>query len=159
MPRRPVVVDIGCGDFAVGSRLVDLAAVYHACDAVPELIDRNRQTFSIPGLAFAVVDAVVDPLPPGDVVIVRQVFQHLRNDQIAAIVRRLSQYKTWIITEHVPAGIFKPNIDKLADGGNRLPNSGVVLTEKPFKVKPQRSVTLCETEEYGGVIRTIAYRF
>ena len=160
MPRRPVVVDIGCGDFAVKSRLVDLAAAYHACDAVPELIERNRQTFSIPGLTFAVVDAVADPLPSGDVVIVRQVFQHLRNDQIAAIVRKLSQYKTWIICEHVPAGIFKPNIDKLADGNNRMHlNSGVVLTERPFKVKPRQSVILCESIEFGGVIRTIAYRF
>jgi hypothetical protein len=60
MPRRPVVVDIGCGDFAVGSRLVDLAVAYNACDAVSELIERNRRTFSIPGLAFTVVDAVVD---------------------------------------------------------------------------------------------------
>ena len=48
MPSRPVVVDIGCGDFAVGSRLVDLAAAYHACDAVADLIERSRQTFSIP---------------------------------------------------------------------------------------------------------------
>ena len=93
-------------------------------------------------------------------VIVKQVFQHLSNDQIAAIVRKLSQYKTWIISEHVPTGIFKPNIDELADGDFRMPlNSGIVLTEKPFKVKPRQSVTLCESAEDGGVIRTIAYRF
>lgn len=64
MPSRPVVVDIG-GDFAVGSRLVDLAAAYHASHAGAELIERDRQTFSIPALTFAIVDAVVDPLPPG----------------------------------------------------------------------------------------------
>jgi hypothetical protein len=102
------------------------------------------------------------------VVIVKQVFQHLRNDQIAATLRKLSQYKTWIVSEPVPAGIFKPNIDKLLDGSTRLPlNSGVVLTEKPFNVKPRQSITLCEMEEPGGVkhgiemhtIRTIAYRF
>ena len=160
MPRRPVVVDIGCGDFAVGSRLVDLAAAYHACDAVPELVERNRRTYSIPDLAFAVVDAVADPLPLGDVVIVKQVFQHLRNDQIAAIVRKLSQYKTWIICEHVPTGRFKPNIDKLVGGDNRMHlNSGVVLTERPFKVKPRQSLTLCESAKEGGLVRTIAYRF
>src|SRR4029079_7884989 len=38
----PVVVDIGCGDFAVGSRLTDLARLTVACDVVPQLIVRNR---------------------------------------------------------------------------------------------------------------------
>jgi hypothetical protein len=159
-PQPPIVVDFGCGDFAVGCRLVDLAQHYYACDAVPELIARNRQLAARPNLSFHLLDGVVDPLPPGDVVIVKQVFQHLRNDQIAAIVRKLSQYPVWVISEHLPAGEFAPNRDKLASGYTRLPlNSGIVLTEKPFRIKPKATEILCEVSEGGNPIRTIVYRF
>jgi hypothetical protein len=159
-PEPPVVVDLGCGDFAAGSRLVDLARHYHACDAVPALIARNRRLAAPPNLSFHLVDGVVDPLPPGDVVIVKQVFQHLRNDQIAAIVRKLAQYPVWIVTEHLPAGAFTPNRDKPASGYTRSDlNSEIVLTEKPFRVKPKSSEVLCEASEDGDLIRTVAYRF
>ena len=160
LPERPIVVDLGCGDFAAGSRLVQLARHYHACDVVPELIARNRSLPTPPNVSFHVLDAVTDPLPSGDVVIVKQVFQHLRNDQIAAIVRKLSRYPRWIITEHVPAGVFPPNHDKAPGGYTRLAlNSGIVLTEEPFRIRPKAAEVLCEVVEHGNPIRTTAYRF
>jgi hypothetical protein len=159
-PEPATVVDIGCGDFVVGSRLVDVTRQYIACDVVPELIARNRKLFSGRNLAFKVLDAVADPLPSGEVVIVKQVFQHLRNDQIWAIVSKLSQYPIWIVCEHLPAGMFQPNRDKLADSYSRIHlHSGIVLTDSPFHIKPRVSEVLCEVREYGGVIRTVAYRF
>ena len=156
----PVVVDLGCGDFAAGRRFLDVAGHLHACDVVGELIARNRRLFTAPNLSFHLLDAVTDPLPPGDVVIVKQVFQHLGNDQVAAIVRKLSQYPLWIVTEYVPAGRFAPNRDMRASGLTRLTlNSGIVLTEKPFRIRPKASEILCEVVEDGNPIRTIAYRF
>lgn len=158
---RARVVEIGCGDFAVGSRLTDLAQAYIACDVVPELIERNRRIFIRDNLEFVALDAVTDPLPAGDLVIVRQVFQHLRNDQIEAIVRKLTQYQTWIICEHLPSGAeFIPNVDMLAGAGNRLSaNSGVVLTERPFSIRPRTSQVLSEVKSDGGVIQALAYTF
>jgi hypothetical protein len=159
-PNPPIVVDLGCGDFAAASRLVDLAQHYCACDVVPELIARNRRMFALPNLSFHLVDGVTDPLPSGDVVIVKQVLQHLRNDQISAIVRRLAQFPVWIICEHLPSGEFVPNRDKLASGYTRLElNSGIVLTETPFRVAPKTTDVLCEVFEGGGIVRTTAYRF
>jgi hypothetical protein len=159
-PTPPVVVDLGCGDFAVGSRLLDLAQHYWACDVVPELIARNRRLFAALNLSFHVVDAVTDPLPRGDIVIVKQVLQHLRNDQISSIVRKLSQYPRWIISEHLPRGEFVPNHNKLASDLNRLHlNSGIVLTEEPFRIEPKATEVLCEALEGGSLIRTVAYRF
>ena len=71
---RPLtVVDLGCGDFNVGNRLTDLAATYIACDVVEALIERNRQLFVRNNLKFLRLDAIADPLPQGDVVIVKQV--------------------------------------------------------------------------------------
>lgn len=158
---RPRVVEIGCGDFAVGNRLTDLSYSYTACDVVPELIERNRRTFIRHNLAFVAIDAVTEPLPRGDIVIVRQVFQHLRNDQIQSILKKLTQYSTWIISEHIPSDKhFVPNVDMLAGAGNRLSmKSGIVLTERPFFVKPRSSQILSEVEADSGVIQTIAYVF
>jgi hypothetical protein len=159
-PKRPIVVDLGCGDFAAGSRLTDLAQHYCACDVVPELIARNRLLPAPPNLSFHLVDAVTDALPRGDVVIVKQVLQHLCNDEISAIVRKLSQYPVWIVSEHLPSGEFTPNLDKPTSGFARLDlNSGIVLTETPFGIKPKANDVVCEVWEDGNPIRTIAYRF
>jgi hypothetical protein len=155
-----VVVDIGCGDFVAGSQLADLARSYVACDVVPELIERNRRIFVRHNITFMVIDAAKDALPPGDIVIVKQVFQHLRNDQIHAIARKLSQYRTWIICEHTPIADFSPNVDMRSGHGVRIRfNSGVVLTEPPFSIKPRNTEILSEAESYYGVIRTLAYTF
>ncbi len=155
---RPVVVDVGCGDFTASSRLVDLARSFVGCDVVPELIERNRRLFVRDGLEFAVLDAVADPLPRGDVVIVKQVLQHLCNAEIDAIVRKLSRYPTWIVSEHLPFGAFVANVDKPTDGYSRLGRaSGVVLTEAPFHVTPRETHVLCEPHAEGGIIRTMAY--
>ena len=158
---RSVVVEIGCGDFGVGSQLTDLAGLYTACDVVPELIDRNQRLFVRDNLKFVTIDAVTDPLPPGDLVIVRQVFQHLRNDQIQRIVKKLAQYQTWIISEHIPsAKEFVPNVDILSGADNRLAvQSGVVLTERPFSIRPRSAKVLNEAKADTGIIQAIVYTF
>jgi len=159
---RPLtVVDLGCGDFNIGNRLTDLAATYIACDVVEALIERNRRLFVRNNLQFLRLDAIADPLPPGDVVIVKQVFQHLRNNQIAAILGKMQAFNVWIICEHLPSlQDFTPNIDKIAGPDNRLGrNSGVVVTAPPFNVTTRKETTLCETRSDGGIIRTVAYQF
>ncbi|HSE46952.1 MAG TPA: class I SAM-dependent methyltransferase [Gemmatimonadales bacterium] len=122
---------------------------------MPELIERNRRMFVRDNLTFRAIDAVTDPLPPGDLVIVRQVFQHLRNDQIQAILRKFARYRTWIISEHGPSSSFVPNLDILSGPDTRLSvGSGVVITQEPFPVRPRHSQVLSEVHVKGGVIRT-----
>ena len=161
--ERPVhVVDIGCGDFNVGRRLVDCTDSYTACDIVPELIERNRERFKDPRVRFQVLNAIEDELPAGNVVCVRQVLQHLSNEHIAAIAGKLKRYPRWVITEHLPATAdFEPNVDQRHGSSIRLEesSSGVVLTASPFGVRPASERVLCEVPSYGGVIRTVAYSF
>jgi SAM-dependent methyltransferase len=158
-----VIVDIGCGDFVAGAQLVDLASRYIACDVVPELIDRNRGKFVHDNLEFLVIDATKDKLPPGDVVVVKQVLQHLSNDQIHRIVDKLRRYKTWIICDYVPANKFIPNKDMMT-GMDVRTDSGVVLTESPFSIEPN-STEVLSTVEWAqgtpnhGIIQTLAYKF
>jgi SAM-dependent methyltransferase len=138
-----VVVDLGCGDFNVSRHLVPFASRFVGCDVVRDVIRQNRRSF--PGVEFRCVDIARDRLPEGDVCIVRQVFQHLDNRRISSALRQMTKYDTWIITEHLPAGDFAPNIDTIMSAGTRLGMpSGVVLTEPPFNFHGYVSEMLCE---------------
>jgi hypothetical protein len=153
----PSVVDLGCGDFHVGSQLVDCSRQFIACDIVDFVIEQNRRRF--PMVDFRVLDAINDDLPQTDVVLVRQVFQHLSNDQVSTILPKICRYQYAIITEHIPGfADFVPNQDKKAGPDHRVNfGSGLVLTDPPFNLTAKSSQTLCEVEEFGGVIKTILF--
>jgi len=159
---RPNVVDLGCGDFNVGSRLRDCCAHFIAIDIVPDLIDRNARVFRHLDVSFRCLDIIAEELPAGDVAFLRQVAQHLSNAQIAQIVPKLSQYQWVVVSEHLPsANDFTANRDKPVGSGVRVSNgSGVVLTEPPFGLAAAEARPLCSVrlEELSGVVQTIAYR-
>ncbi len=157
--ERSVVVDLGCGDFNVGSHFVEYSREYHACDIVPELQAHNRQRYPQPNLHFPCVNMIDDELPDGDIVFIRQVFQHLSNAQIAKTMDKCRKYATWVVTEHLPSGeSFTPNTDISAGCGIRgLVNSGVVLTAPPFNLSGYGARVLCEIAYCGDIIRTTLF--
>ncbi len=155
-------VDLGCGDFHVGAQIRHHCAKYVACDVVPALIKRNSDKFSCLNVDFRVIDIVeTEEYPDGDIVFIRQVLQHLSNFDISRVVNKVAKrYKYAIVTEHLPAGPFTPNLDHLRGPTTRLPiRSGVVLTEAPFNLSVRDSIVLCEIKEGNGIIRTNAYTF
>ena len=80
---------------------------------------------------------IEDPLPDGDVCFVRQVLQHLSNDQILKILPKLAAYKYVFVTEHIPTRTksYTPNVDNPHGPDVRLYwNSGVFLEQPPFSV-------------------------
>jgi SAM-dependent methyltransferase len=157
---KPSVVDLGCGDFNIGKHIRPLCGRYVACDVVPELIQRNKAKFADLDVDFRHVDIVADPLPAGDVALIRQVLQHLNNAQISKVVAKLPAYKIIIVTEHIPAGGFTPNLDKATGGGVRLHGrvpSGVVLSEPPFNLPHRKSAILADVADGNDIIRTTAY--
>jgi Methyltransferase domain len=110
-----VIVDLGCGDFTIGSALLEsLGRIrYIGCDIVPELIAYNQSRFGRDNLEFQILDIVRDVLPDGQVCLVREVLQHLSNSEIAAILPKLAKYKYVYVSEHQPLFIEGvPNPDK-----------------------------------------------
>jgi len=139
----PVVCDLGCGDFNVGSQLVDYAQSYIAVDIVEPLIRYNQKHFKEKYLEFKTLDLATDALPSGDVVLLRQVLQHLSNKEVASIAEKLKHYKHVILTEHIPTGDFTPNLDIISGQGTRLKKqSGVDLLAPPFNLKVKTSIPL-----------------
>lgn len=157
---RPDAVDLGCGDFNVGSQVRGLFGHYTACDIVPEVIAANALRFADLNVDFRCLDLTRDALPSADVIMIRQVLQHLSNPDIKAFVRAVAgKCRTLIVTEHWPAAAqFPPNLDKPNGADIRLSiGSGVVLTEAPFNLAPLATEHLCSVPETNGQIVTVAY--
>ena len=126
------VVDLGCGDFRIGSQIAP-GVRYYGLDIVPEVIERNRKLHGSASVSFQAANILEDELPAGDLCLVRQVFQHLSNAEIRIALERLRQYRFALISEHIPTVDFIPNIDTPHGPHTRLyENSGVVLDKAPF---------------------------
>jgi Methyltransferase domain len=137
-------VDLGCGDFAIGRVLAGECARYIGLDIVGPLIDYNRRHFGSDRIAFQHANIVEDELPAGDICFVRQVFQHLSNAQIRAVLPKLARYRWCFITEHHPSAgrLDRVNIDKPHGPDIRVYRaSGVYLEFPPFNV-PKRHYRL-----------------
>jgi SAM-dependent methyltransferase len=129
------IVDLGCGDFTVGARLAQEGTQYVGVDIVPELIEHNTRRFGSANVRFECRDIIGDELPSGDLCLVRQVLQHLSNEQIAGVLRNVKRYRYVLVTEHYPAlGVAaRPNLDKPCGEDVRVyDDSGVYLDAPPF---------------------------
>ncbi len=159
LPNKPIMVDIGSGDFNIGNNFVEFVDYYYACDIVPLLQAHNRKIFNFSNVSFVCVDATKDDIPDGDILIIRQVLQHLSNKDIQKIIDKCNKFDKWIVTEHIPNHEdFIPNKDISTGCGIRvLFNSGVVLSEPPFSIKGYNESILCESYENNGIIRTTFY--
>jgi SAM-dependent methyltransferase len=75
-PEITSVVDVGCGDWQLGS-LVDWSGVHYiGIDIVPEVVEENVRRFGARGVEFRVADALNGTLPVGDLLLVKDVLQH-----------------------------------------------------------------------------------
>ncbi|HUS02464.1 MAG TPA: class I SAM-dependent methyltransferase [Chitinophagaceae bacterium] len=154
------VVDVGCGDFNVGSQLYKFSLNYIACDIVLPLIEHNKNKFVDTNLTFQTLDLVNDALPDGDVLIIRQVLQHLSNDNILKAISKFSKYQYLILTEQIPSTEFISNVDIPSGPGVRhFKKSGIVLEDPPFNFKFLRKQEIAKVEDMfdKSYIITILY--
>ena len=143
--HKMTICDIGCGDFNIGQHIFKYSKKYFAIDIVEELIERNKMKFKTKNLEFLCLDIANDVLPKADVIIIRQVLQHLSNNEIQQILNRLKTCKYIILTEHLPVGDFIPNTNKIASQGIRLKQqSGVDILSAPFNFQVKKEDVLNE---------------
>lgn len=135
------LVDIGCGDFQVSGRILSRLmrpVRYVGCDVASVVIADNQQRHGVPDrIEFRCLNVSRDPLPEGDIVTIREVFQHLSNDTILGALDNLRpKFKVAIITEAVPIKPAAPNLDIVSGYRTRDGrNSGVFLELAPFGLK------------------------
>ena len=155
-----IVCDLGCGDFNVGKELILHSKKYVGIDIVPGLIERNRSMFKHDNLEFICLDISKDDLPSGECALIRNVLQHLSNNEVQGILERLKSFKYAIITEHIPDGNFTANVDIISGQGIRLKKgSGVDVLAPPFNFQVKEEIRLLSTvvDDFEGVNTTTLY--
>ena len=138
------IVDLGCGDFWIMRHVLGTLIkggynfYYTGIDVVEDLINYNAATFKHPNIRFICRDVTTDdePLPDGDILIVRQVLQHLSNADIKKILDKASKFKFLFITENIydaPDAVHNISNDGVSTRiGNK---SGIYLEYAPFSFK------------------------
>jgi SAM-dependent methyltransferase len=129
------VVDLGCGDFQVGARLLDGGVDYIGVDIVEEVVRHNERKHGGARVRFQCLDVAEERLPDGDLCLLRQVLQHLSNEQVEKVLHNVEGYRYVLVTEHYPApGLERePNRDKPCGEDVRVyDGSGVYLDRAPF---------------------------
>jgi hypothetical protein len=136
--------------------------MYTGADVVDGLIQWNQKQFGNSKTKFVKLNAIDDELPDADLITIRQVLQHLSNDQILKILPKLSKFKYVLITEHILIGDdVVPNYDKIPGPHIRSRSlSGVYIDLPPFNVQNAKVVLEFREDEpikgklHPAVIRT-----
>ena len=160
-----IIVDIGCGDFNIGKNFLNYSNNYIACDVSDFILDRNIKRYHlIKNLEFRKLDLGVDILPEGDVCIVRQVLQHISNQEIINFCNKINSYNPYkylILTEQLPLiEKFNYNLDKPSGPKTRLGiGSGVILHKPPFNLEFNSLYKLNNVTIHDSQVKTIVYEF
>ncbi len=132
------VVDVGCGDWGL-SKYINWAEIsYLGYDVVKHIIARNRDAFSSPTIHFIHADALYADLPLADLLICKDVLQHLPHDDIFLFLSQIHKFKHCLITNDVdPSTLTSKNYPIPYRGGYR----NLDLTRPPFNVAGSKVLT------------------
>lgn len=127
------VVDLGCGDFRIGAQLIDAGVRYTGIDIVPSLVEDNRRRYRNDRVRFECLNIIEDELPEGDLCLIRQVLQHLSNEQIIRVLQNVARYRWVVVTEHYPAAVAlrRKNVDKPCGEDVRIYDGSAVFLDAP----------------------------
>lgn len=92
------VVDPGCGDYRVGRLIAARGVAGTGVDVVQPLVDENNRRYGTHDLCFQCRDTTLDDLPNSESCLIREVFQHLSNAQIKAVLAKL--WKIRVCVDH-----------------------------------------------------------
>ncbi len=126
------VVDMGCGDWQF-SRLLDWTGIdYHGFDVVRSVIETNQRRFAQNHIHFTCYTGNFAELPAADLLIAKDVLQHLSYANIEKFIPHLQRYRFALITNCVHPSKETVNRD-IADGEFRY----LDLRKPPFQVQAE----------------------
>ena len=97
------VVDLGCGDFSIGSQIRKNCNDFIAIDIFDEIIEANKKKFKDMRVEFKAIDFTNNKIPKADICMLRFVLQHLSNESILNFLKlSADNFKYIILTEHLP---------------------------------------------------------
>ncbi|HSX13489.1 MAG TPA: class I SAM-dependent methyltransferase [Chlamydiales bacterium] len=132
------VIDIGCGDWTFSQHLDWRNIHYLGVDVVKSVIESDIEKFSKPNITFMQADILSTSLPSADLLICKDVLQHLTYEDISLFLQQLSKYKHCLITNdygsiYIEGQRIRENSD-ISTGKYRP----IDLTLPPFNLKAER---------------------
>ena len=140
-PEIKTVIDLGCGDWQF-SKFLDLSSVsYLGVDVVESVIESISTSYSASNIKFISRDITTYEIPKADLIICKDVLQHLCNkDVVTILVKIITSSKFSLITNDFnPENTENKDID---NGDYRC----LDLTLSPFYLDV---VTILESERVG----------
>jgi SAM-dependent methyltransferase len=144
------VVDVGCGDWALGRTLDWTGIDYTGVDIVPEVIEMLNATYGSSHVRFVCRDLLSDELPSAELCVIKDVLQHLPNESVRSFIQKLrSNFSLALLTNdisHRRQGNWRTRWKTEAiEPNSDIPNGGyrpLRLREAPFHVSAQCLLTL-----------------
>ena len=129
------IADVGCGDWQF-SRLMDFSKVqYTGYDVASKVVARNQELYSTDNIKFVLYDGDFERVAPADLLICKDVLQHLPNDYVQRFLQILPKFKYALISNSISeAHPENNNVDLPVAGGFRT----LDLTKPPFNLKAKQ---------------------
>jgi SAM-dependent methyltransferase len=126
------IVDLGCGDWRFSKHLDLSSREYLGVDIVASVIAANTKAYGSDHVRFEVADAITFDIPDCDLLVCKDVLQHLSNANVRAILDRSRAARFALFTnDYHPANEDCPN-------GSTRP---LDITRPPFLASAQPRLT------------------
>lgn len=124
------VVDLGCGDWEF-SKHIDWEGIHYCgLDVVPSVVEKNKARYESDSIHFKQHDGIQSELPSAQLLLCKDVLQHLTNEDIINISKQFKKFKYCLITNGVdPVNYSSDNRD--IERGDYRP---IDLSKPPFNL-------------------------
>jgi SAM-dependent methyltransferase len=122
------VVDAGCGDWEFSRAIKWDGIDYKGYDVVKSVIKKNKAKFSRSNIQFYHVDLLQTELPTADLLLCKDVLQHLTIEDVLLFIKQLPKFKYCLITNDVYPTTLSSHNPQIARGDYRP----LDLTQPPF---------------------------
>ena len=143
------VVEIGPGDWAIGSMMDWKGIRYQGIDIYKQLVERNQMAYGSSTITFTHGNGLRMDLQTADLLLCKDVLQHLPNHEIQSFLPQLKKFKHCLIVNDVDVMTLTSENPECSFGDHRR----LDLTKPPFNVTGQKILTFT----CGGVTKQVLY--
>lgn len=126
------IVDLGCGDWQTAKCLDLSGRDYLGVDIAPSVIAANTRDHGRPNIKFLAADVTAFDVPPCDLLLCKDVLQHLSNANVGAMLARAGRARCAVFTND-----YHGANDDCVDGNTRP----LDITRPPFQFSARPRLT------------------